>query len=260
MLFLPAVGSSISDATLAEGGWRMAKRAITQSLYDKLVDGFRDKPGNYRSAAMRAGVDQRTSKRAWLWGWPTKPWAIPIKQYLEQEKEQIRIARQRAVEERAIADEDSRAKIRQDAIDAQTQEALAAKAGRVNAIALANMISKLMPALIGVSERLATEIKNGAHTFNPTQAAKLMQTASFVVRQANEAIRLAIEIERLRVGDPTDVFKITTDETDPDEAVSTLMGMVRTLRRARKDPMSLENEGLIEGANGRYPDPQDAVH
>lgn len=232
----------------------MAKRAYTQHLYDRLVEGFREKPGNASHAGRHAGCDYRCAQRAWESGWPRKPWAIPIRQYLEQEKEAIRAERARAIEERARIDEEQREKQRQDAIDAQTQEALATRASRINAIALSNMISKLLPALIQVSENISKGIKDGTYTFTPQQALKIMGTASYVVRQANEAVRLALEIERVRVGDPNDAFKVEMEDMGPDEIVTQLMGMQRTLRRARKDPMSLENETLVNGANGRYPE------
>ena len=232
----------------------MAKRAYTQHLYDRLVEGFREKPGNASHAARFAGCERRCAARAWEHGWPRRPWAIPIRLYLEQEREMIRAERAKAIEERAKLDEAQREKARQDAVDTLTQEALASRASRINSIALSNMISKMLPSLIHVSEKISAGIKNGTYNFTPHQALKIMGTASYVVRQANEAVRLALEIERVRVGDPNDGFKIEVEDMGPDEVVTQLMGMTRTLRRARKDPMNHESETLVDSINGRYPE------
>lgn len=233
----------------------MARRAYTQDLYDRLVKAFREKPGNASNAARWAGCERRCAARAWANGWPNRPWAIPIQRYLIEEKEAIRVERQRAMEESARIDEEARAQLRKDAIDAQKHEALAVRGARINAIALSNMISKLLPSLINLSESTATQIKSGSSAYTPHQVLHLMRSASYVVRQSNEAARLALELERIRVGDPNDIFKSKDeDEQDDDEVVTALMGLNRTLRRARKDPMSMPSEVLIAGSNGSFPD------
>lgn len=236
----------------------MARRPYTQSLYDRLVEGFREKPGNASHAARKAGCERQAAKRAWELGWPSRSWAPPIKEYLAQEQEKVRAARAIAMEEKIRVDQEQRDKARNDAVEAQKQEALASQSTRVNAIGLNNMVSRIIGPFLGVVQTLADEIKAGQHKFTPKEVTSFMRQFSYIVRQSAESSRLALEIERLRVGDPTDFFKADTDpELNTEDTVSHLMGISRTLQRAKGMSQEAATNLIVDGGNGVYPDEED---
>lgn len=144
----------------------------------------------------------------------------------------IRAERQRQLEIDRANEELSRERATKDAIQAQAQEAAGSQAARANALALANVIGRITIACIPLSERVATELKNPNFAFTPQNALRLFSSVSYVVRQGNEALRLALEIERLRVGEPTNVLKLVAEDLAIDDVASQLTHMQRTLQRA----------------------------
>jgi len=210
----------------------MKKLIYTKSRYSDLVRGFRESPGNFSHAARIAGVGTATAKLAWEKGWPRRSWAPPIKEYLQKEKEQIRAERQKQREIDQATEETARERATKDAIQSQAQEAAGSQAARANALALANVIGRITIACIPLSERVAAELKNPNFAFTPQTAMRLFSSVSYVVRQGNEALRLALEIERLRVGEPTNVLKLVAEDLTIDDVASQLTHMQRTLHRA----------------------------
>jgi len=210
----------------------MARRAYTKELYDKLVRGFREAPGNFSHASRVSGMGRTACKLAWECGWPKRTWAPPIKQYLAKEKELIRAERQKQLEIDQATEELAREKSTKDAINAQAQEAAGSAAARANSLALANVIGRVTIACIPLSERVATMLRDDNFAFTPQTALRLFSSVAYVVRQGNEALRLALEIERLRVGEPTSVLKLVAEDLSIDDVASQLTHMQRTLQRA----------------------------
>jgi hypothetical protein len=210
----------------------MARRAYTREMYQALVNGFREAPGNASHAGRIAGVGRSAAKLAWEQGWPKRSWAPPIRQYLEKEKELIRAERQKQLEIDQANEELARERATKDAFQAQAQEAAGSQAARANSLALANVIGRITIACIPLSERVATELKNPNFAFTPQTALRLFSSVAYVVKQGNEALRLALEIERLRVGEPTNVLKLVAEDLTIDDVASQLTHMQRTLQRA----------------------------
>lgn len=92
---------------------------IDEARWKKLVAAFRDKPGNIRNASIKAGVDRDTAYRAWHEGYPNAH----------------RRALKEVVEE-AEADRVALAKIKAEAIKAETAAFAAALRGDVRSNAL----------------------------------------------------------------------------------------------------------------------------
>lgn len=65
---------------------------LTQLTYNRLVEAFRRSPGKWAFAAAEAGVDWRTAKRAWTFGWPRRGMP-PVEELLENEGAAAAVAR-----------------------------------------------------------------------------------------------------------------------------------------------------------------------
>lgn len=209
----------------------MARRKYTKELYDALVRGYRDAPGNASHAARIAGCDRRAAQHAYEAGWPKRPWAIPIKDFLAREREVVRAERHKALEQAREQETELREQAHKDAINAQKQEAAGSQQARANSLALANVIGQIAVACIPLSKRVAAAIRDDMK-MSPQSALKLFSSMAYVVRQGNESLRLALEIERLRVGEPTSILKLQAEDMTTDDVADSLSHLHRTLQRA----------------------------
>ena len=62
----------------------MARCRLTLEQYRRLLEAFREEPGNAARAARIAEVDPRTALRAWHRGWIAPPWARCIEQVVDE--------------------------------------------------------------------------------------------------------------------------------------------------------------------------------
>lgn len=231
----------------------MARRAITQELYNALVDGFRQTPGNASAAARMAAVDPRTARRGWEIGWVKQyDWARPIREVIREEMAQARKARLEAQEAERFDQEREREKARTASIKAAQEEAQAVSLARTNAIGAGMMIGSLMRALVPLAKRIESDLSNPATQLSPTQTAKMLADMANVTRHSNEAMRTALELERLRLGEPTNIGGIQSqlDELSAEEAVDELLALQRTIGRASRagliaDRATVDSQGNI---------------
>lgn len=211
----------------------MARRALTQELYDRLIDGFRQAPGNASHAARIAGCDRRMAARGWEQGWLNQvTWARPIREVIKGEMESARAERLRLQEQEREQQNQERQKARQDSVKAAAEEAQAAAIARANGIAVGGIIQGLLRGLIPLTRRIQDNL--ATEDLKPREIAKMLGDAAFIVRHGNEAIKTAFELERIRLGEPTSVIGVQShlDDVSAEEAVEELLGIERTLRRA----------------------------
>ncbi len=226
------------------------RRKYTQELYDSLVEAFRQSPGKCWSVGRSVGVRHETAKRAWEKGWNKKEWP-PIKVYLQEEQEKIRAAREDMQRQARIAADQTREKAREDAIKAQAQEAAGAQLARTNSIALASVVGQLAVASMKLAKKVATTIEDPTYQITPREAMRLYKDMAYVIQHGNDALLTALEIERLRVGEPTSILQIQAGEGTPEETAAQLGSLSRTLERAAR----LANKGvMIEDLEDDAPD------
>jgi hypothetical protein len=227
---------------------------VTPELYEAILAAFRNHPGNFTTVAKVVGCAWRTAKRAWERGWvPTKAYARPIKFVLEAEAEAIRAQRITAELTAQRAEEDRRVAARVDAIQARQEEAEGAKAMRRNAIGLAVLSNKLLTASLLMSEEINRRVKDKA-TLEAMPMKDMRATLDMVSRavaRAQMAFRYAVEVERIIAGEPIAIVGVRSDKMTPDQLVTELEGMARTLARAGKlNADDFDNPLLSDGLPG----------
>lgn len=228
----------------------MARRKLTKELYDLLAAGFREAPGNATNAGRIAGCDPRTARRAWREGWGYS-WAPPIRELIRQEMELARIERAKLAEQERDQQIRDRKKAREDASRAAGEEAQAATIARANSIAAGALIQSLMRSMMPLTKKLQEALLEGGD-LKPREMAKMLGDAAYIVRQGNEAIKSAFELERLRVGEPTQILGVTgMDANSPEEVAVELQGLGRALSRALRQ-QKVSSRSLVEGPDGTF--------
>lgn len=228
----------------------MARRKYTKELYDLLLAGFREAPGNATNAGRVAGCDPRTARRAWRQGWGYS-WAPAIREVIRQEMELARIERAKLQEQERDQQLRDRKRARDDAARAAGEEAQASTIARANSIAAGALIQGLMRSMLPLTKKLQESLVDGGD-LKPREMAKMLGDAAYIVRQGNEAIKAAFELERLRVGEPTQILGITgTDSATPEEIAVELQSIDRSLRRALQQH-KVTASSLVQGADGTF--------
>lgn len=218
----------------------MGRRAYTRDLYENLLEAFKQAPGNVSRAAITAGCGREMAKIAWEKGFKTKHFELPpiasVLNDLEAEA-RARLAEEEAERSRKAAE--MRAKAREDAIKAAAEEAKGTRYARqTNAVELL-VLGKLLEASEPVIKRLVAEFAVMADVqktpkLNLTKTLKLFQQMAYVVDRATRGHMIAMQQERLRVGQPMAILGVSAEQMQPEAGPMEFGDIERTLARARE--------------------------
>lgn len=76
----------------------MRNTPISRKIYDRLVESFKQHGTNWRRVAIEAQVARATAKRAYLKGWPSREWGLPIIEVLASAPHLVRAAMHESLE------------------------------------------------------------------------------------------------------------------------------------------------------------------
>lgn len=203
----------------------MGRRAITQEVYENIVRAFHevDKHGTaavpeYTHAARLAGVDRKTAERAWSVGWPKK--GMPSVQSVMVEEQLAARARLQAEHATKIAQQQrEREEARKQAVEARAQEGQVVQLARTSslqALAISNQ-------LLGGARKLAGIVRTTLEaeaTKPPTEQMSaralldLMGRVTSMSESINRAAHAAMTMERLHLGQPTQIIEHVDDRDD----------------------------------------------
>lgn len=230
----------------------MARRPITPEIYAALVAAYRDSPGNHRLAASQAGVFWRTAKKGWEEGWPATLWAAkPIREVIAEEhamarqtmverdkakdealKRDLEEASRRAVE-LSIQPQAERDRVKQDAIEARAEEGTAVRLARSNAIGLLRTMGELVPAIKQLVVKTAAQM-HLAVDMTPGSLVRLLREFAAAAKAVSEATEMALKMERLVLGEPTEILGLMAIDMSTDEAVREIMNAQEALFRVHE--------------------------
>lgn len=187
----------------------MAYRDITQGVYDRLLESYRERPGNVARAARHAGCAEPTAKRGWERGWaPRVTWARAIKTVLREEQESARAAQRRAEDALRAAAQSEREAARADAVKALAQEGQMLAAGRVNVLSILASATQMLPSLRKITEEANRQLADAKTPLDPKLALRLVRDFGLTCRHLVEASNRLIEAERRHKGEPSTVVGI----------------------------------------------------
>jgi hypothetical protein len=241
-LDLPELSGASTATRLAARGIAgyfrtVGRRAITRGTYDKLVIAFREVPDNRRRAARAADVHHSTATRAWLQGWPERGWPaikgliaadqvsaraklLAVERKVEQEiaedgaRERARL---QALASEAIGIEYEKARLQ--AIETRKDEGQLAKLARLNALAALATSSRMLDGVQELAKNLREQLA-GKKNISPTMAALLMQRAAAVAKTSAEAAKMALQIERIYLGEPEMLIGIVAPAITAEQAAA----------------------------------------
>lgn len=236
----------------------MANRQITHAIYNALVVAYREQPEGHKLAAERAGVNWRTARRGWERGWaPRLPWAPAIKDVVANEQKEARArlvikqAQQAQAEVQAAVTTPAaiQAKAREDALDSRVQEAKLVRASRENTLVLLGLTQPVLKGLRGVAARIEDLLASSKPTSG--QALDIYDKLSSIMLRTNEAAKLALQMERLLIGAPTEILGVAG--VSDEDAERELKRTLALFEEARKLGVVPSGEGIAddsEGSNG----------
>lgn len=222
----------------------MARVPITDQIYDALVQGFRESPGNLEHARRRARCGRDMAKRAWERGWPHFRNGKSIQDLFLDEQQAARSALIQEQAAKLAAAEREREDARRQAIEARKQEGQIVQLARgtsVQALVLVGQIVTGARALAGtLKKQLEAEAAKPAADMSPKEIVYLLGRVAEITARLNNAAELAMKMERLHLGEPTSLIGITTaggsvaDELTLDEAELQIEAAQQALRDAKR--------------------------
>ncbi|HHH30691.1 MAG TPA: hypothetical protein ENK57_20435 [Polyangiaceae bacterium] len=243
----------------------MARRTAddTVKLHARLLDAFRvlqenatgPLTGGYAAAAKVAECDARTAKRGFVKGWPDYG-LDSIADIVAAEQAAARAAIQGELSEAAEASvavvAKEKAAARADAIKARAEEGKLVRAARGNIVELlengrellagyrklAPRVSKLIAAIEKKIDKLLAEESEttdiGEMLDLVERTAAVLWRLSTSARASTSAGMQALQMERLLLGQPTEIIGVTDlDAMDEDEAIAELEAAADVAKRMR---------------------------
>ena len=202
------------------------RTSLPPDLHQRLLAAFREHPGDHTAVRRIIGVDARTARRGWERGWPGRNWPA-IKPIVEREQEERR-ARLAGRAPAMLADAELQAE----------REVMLARGSGVMALELLSVTRKLMPRMKMLAEQIE-QTKDLAP--DPVGAMAVLGRFTRSVGRAVEVARAAIELERIRVGDPQRI-ELTVQHEQVDAAA-----VAAEARALLADLAEVQSE---DGANG----------
>jgi len=226
-------------------------RPIDHALYDRLLDAFRERPGNISFAARSAGVARDTARRAWQVGWLERELS-PIAEAIRAEQVAARakrvgcidaddrgfLDRARATEQAREYEEQTRMKAREDAIAARCHEAEMVRHGRANIIALMTATNHLLTPVVGLAATVAEKLESGEEHLSTAATVRFVGNCGQLVRMAAESAKITLQMGEMLSGEPFEVM-------DSDARNVTLDGAERLFDLARSALERIKAKGLM---------------
>jgi len=234
----------------------MGKRALTQELLDTLLLYFRSHPAAFTDAAKHAGCTRGTASKAWGKGFPQFFKGKPLQLVLLEEQEAARAALLRDTQAKQLAQEKEREEARAQAVEARKQEGMMVRGARAvtsNALLMArecvdgakSLSKKLRQLLEAESAKPIPDMK-------PEKMVTLLRETTLLVARLNNAAHITMQMERLHLGQPTDILGITAigairEDISYEEVELRIKAAQQALEDARKSSGVHGGLRVIEG-------------
>lgn len=172
-----------------------------------------------------------------------------------EEKAQQRLKLAEIEARQKLADLLQKAKV--DAAETMADEANAAKFGRKAALSAAAIAALVLKDAQQIAQQIRAAIGDMSK-LSPNQAIRLAREMVRLVESAEKSIILALQAERLRVGQPTDVVGIQTLDSSLEEREIKLKAVQRALDRAkaRQIGLAVVQGGVTSAGDPTAPAPQ----
>jgi len=237
---------------------------------ERILIAFREAPGLAQTAAKVAGVDKRTARKAWEKGLASTnnpKYHEPFSQIIEREQVEARarlqteetIATTKAGEIEAARRAQLQEHAQKDITEGRVQEASMVRMARSGAIVLLNTLAQVTAGASVVGKKVRKTLEDVGNDPNrdltlkeANEVTKTLNRLTTSLRQASDAAQKAMEMERLLLGEPTNItghLHVSLEPVPIDQARERVVQVERTLR-------TLEEEGIkVVDGNAAATDP-----
>jgi hypothetical protein len=224
-------------------------RCLSQEDYDSALDLFRQFPEDIVHVAHSLKFSIKKVQTLWYRGIPEQG-LHPIKDVLQDEQSLARVAR--ATEDLSTRTEPISAKVvqsslhrphevaqfmtRQDVIETRAEEGKMIKASRHNTIALMAVTSRLLETAIRKADQLEMIMNNEVEGQEPItfeQHIKFINACANLTKQAAEAADKNIQMERILLGEPTEILGVSVKQMTMEEATQTMRSAQLAFEKAK---------------------------
>ncbi len=252
-----------------------------RATYNKLLEGYRDKPGNYMAAGRFAGVDARTARKVWHKGWlALGSWGRPISEVITEEREKALAAQaERAQRDKAEAEEE-RARAGAESVKVRTEEEyIKGKCRAVIRDQLA-LVSDLTKAGAAFARKVLTEaceeqiLPSGEKIWVPRDPNLIkggvrdaMLNLDRLTKISGRTLEIAAQVleqGRLDRGEPGTILGVQVmPDLTPDEALvvieeqDAVLEIIRREAEEKREKSIKRLPGLARIGAPREPDPED---
>lgn len=216
-------------------------KRVSFEKYQSMVDFFRRRPGQLAACARAHQITRDTAHRYWHKGNKVEGWPA-IKEFLKEEKAQARAALATSLSERLLDDQDWQDKVdlelsRIQAVNTSVEEGRMVALSRAATSELQVALVKLSPGVQKLVEAINNELQIYAETevIDLDKAFTILRRYASVIKDANSAAQLAMEMERLHLGQPTSHLGIHLDGDDlsMEDAAAEVEAAAAALKRAK---------------------------
>lgn len=239
----------------------MGRVALSKELYDLILQAHVQRPGNHLYAEKQAGITRAFSKKTFEFGWPQRwpehGYGRPIREVLDEMGVVVRAARfeSEALAGRAKklvdsskaelavivsnAEQETRRRLEEfqvhaflDSAETVMGEATACR----QALSGAVEASAISLALLQRARQLCAEMLEGHDYVVMTndEKASFMRNAVAFLRESNASVRLALEVERIRTGEPIAIPGIEKESMTEEQAKQIIRGAAALASRDDK--------------------------
>lgn len=202
----------------------MGSRRLDEAIWNKVLEAYRLDPGNHSAASKHALISRKSAAQLWDRGYPRQPWGQkPIKQLIQEDIEIARARAQHEVEreelqedQAALEAERDREAVRQHAVQARKEEAVLVVLARQASVRALAAAASTAEGLKAIMTRIGKEFEliAGAGPMTKKEILDMSNVArrySATLREIVTSGQMAMEMERLYMGEPTEIIGVTTE-------------------------------------------------
>ena len=219
---------------------RANRRVISQETWDKLVESYRQYPGDHSRARKHADVAYNTARKAWEGGKRRDPNRPPIKEMVAREnvqlQEQLADLRRDTVADRKIKDIQAKDNV----LDGKTMEQSILTSARANAKGLLGLSGRLVRKAFRLLAFVDEQLDDPSWKPDAAEAINLIGKIVRLAHTANEAAGVTTRMQKDIDGAPEVLVQVA--QMSPEMALEAVESADRTRRRLLA--RMAENNGL----------------
>lgn len=227
---------------------RVNRRAMSDETWDKLVESFRQYPGDVTRARKHADVAYNTARKAWEEGGKRNPNRPPIKEIVATEAVELR-AQLTDLKRQTTVDRKTKAiKAKDDIQDDKALEQALLRSARTNSRGLLAVSGRLIRTAMRLLAFVDKQLEDPKWKPDAAEAIGMISKIVRLAHTANEAAGVTTRMQKDILGGPEVLVQVA--QMTPEAALEAVEHSARTLKRLRSrmsaDGLSAEVTDVVD--------------